>query len=602
MNILRFVVVCIFTLAASYEARGVARITGTIRDASGAAVSGAEVFLLTPALTTVAASRADAQGAFALEAPTAGNFVLLVRAPAFDEVRRPVVIVDGQPVRPIVIVLEVGALAEDVTVTASGESVDDLRRAAHPVNVINAEEIADRVKTVMAQAVESEAGVALQRTSPTMAGVFVRGLTGNKVNVFVDGVRYSNGAQRGGVSTFLDLLEPEAIETIEIVRGPSSAQYGSDALGGSIQFFSRPPSLGVQGGGRWRGWLTANAGSAHRTGGGSALLGYTGPTLGMTATVGGRGTGRVRTGGGIDSHAAVTRFLGVPSDLLMDERLPDTGFHQAGGAVRANWVPSANTQLVASYMRSAQDGGDRYDQLLGGDGNLISELNALSLDLFSLRLERAAVGPFDHLSLTYSLNSQREERVNQGGNGSRTATIGHEPERTTVHGAQASFTKTLSPRQTLTVGGDTYFERLTSDAFNVNPSNGAVSARRPRIPDNATFTQGGVYAQTTFDVAPDRLRLTGAARWGGARYRADAADSPAGSAPLWPSDSLDVADVTFRAAAVVTPNDSWSVLLSVSRGFRAPHMTDLGTLGLTGSGFEVAAPDVAGLNGTVGST
>ena len=41
---------------------------------------------------------------------------------------------------------------------------------------------------------------------------------------------------------------------------------------------------------------------------------------------------------------------------------------------------------------------------------------------------------------------------------------------------------------------------------------------------------------------------------------------------------------------------------NVSRGFRAPHITDLGTLGLTGSGFEVAAPDVAGLGGTVGST
>ena len=41
---------------------------------------------------------------------------------------------------------------------------------------------------------------------------------------------------------------------------------------------------------------------------------------------------------------------------------------------------------------------------------------------------------------------------------------------------------------------------------------------------------------------------------------------------------------------------------NLSRGFRAPHITDLGTLGLTGSGFEVAAPDVAGLGGTVGST
>jgi hemoglobin/transferrin/lactoferrin receptor protein len=328
-----------------------------------------------------------------------------------------------------------------------------------------------------------------------------------------------------------------------------------------------------------------------------------GTKLGMTATVGGRKAGRIRTGDGIDSHAAVTRFLGIASDRLMDERLPDTGFHQFGGSVRANWVPSPDMQIVASYLRSSQDGGKRYDQLLGGDGNLIAELNELSLDLFSARLERAGVGPFEQMSVTYSINSQREERVNQGGNGSRTATIGHEPERTTVHGLQSVLTHQLAERASLSIGGDVYFERLTSDAFNVNPVTGVETPRRPRVPDNARFMQGGLYAQTIFEAIPDRVKLTGAARWGGARYRAEAADSPVvGGSPLWPDDRLDVSDITFRAAAVMTPADEWGFMVSASRGFRAPHMTDLGTLGLTGSGFEVAAPDVAGLNGTVGRT
>ena len=77
----------------------------------------------------------------------------------------------------------------------------------------------------------------------------------------------------------------------------------------------------------------------------------------------------------------------------------------------------------------------RYDQLLGGDGNLISDLNDLSLDLVLAHgSSGSGAGWFDDASVTYSLNSQREERVNQGGNGNPTATIGHEPERTTVHG------------------------------------------------------------------------------------------------------------------------------------------------------------------------
>jgi len=60
--------------------------------------------------------------------------------------------------------------------------------------------------------------------------------------------------------------------------------------------------------------------------------------------------------------------------------------------------------------------------------------------------------------------------------------------------------------------------------------------------------------------------------------------------------------MTFRAGAIMTPADRWTLVVSASRGFRAPHMTDLGTLGLTGAGFEVASPDVEGMNGLVGTT
>ena len=593
---------CLTVLLGMMTVGAAGNITGNVRDSSGAAVHNAEVLLATPGMAVVATARSDADGRFTIVAPVTGRYLLIVRAPAFGESRQAVT-VDGSSSDPVSIVLQIGGFEEEVTVSAIRDHVDSLRVAAQPVNVITAEEIAERVQTVVAQAVQGEAGVQLQRTSPTMAGIFVRGLTGNKVNVFIDGVRYSNGAQRGGVNTFLDLIEPEALATIEVLRGPSSAQYGSDALGGSIHFFSKPPSLGVEGSPRWGGTGVISTGTGHRYGGGAATAAYRGNGIGVTGTFSGRSVGRIRTGDGVDSHAAVTRFLGVASDVLMDDRLPDTGFGQVGGVARANWMLNGSTSLVASYQRTFQDGGDRYDQLLGGDGNLISELNGLSLDLFSARVERLNLGPFEHAALTYSVNSQREERVNQGGNGNPTATIGYEPERTTVNGVHGALTSQLSQRQTLTVGGDVYFEKLTSEAFNVNPVSNAVSPRRPRVPDGATFRQGGVYAQTAYEAMPDRVRVVGSLRFGGASYEARAADSPiVNDAPLWPDDSLGVSDVTFRAAAVMTPDDTWTIVGSVSRGFRAPHMTDLGTLGLTGSGFEVAAPDVAGLNGTVGTT
>ena len=577
-------------------------ITGIVRDPSGAPVSNATVVVLTAEQTVVGAARTDAQGRFSIEVPTPGRYLLVASLPQLGESRTALDVMDGGA-SSLEIILRLNPLREDVTVTASPNVVDVVRRAGQPVNIVDTNDIATRVTTAVAQAVQGEPGVELQQTSPTMAGVFVRGLTGNKVNVFVDGVRYSNGAQRGGVNTFLDLIEPGALDTIEILRGPSSAQYGSDALGGSIQFLTRPPVLGIEGPPRFGGNAGASLGTAHRFGGGQAFASYSASSFGIVGSLSGRNVGLIRPGGGVDSHAAVTRFFGLPSDTLMDDRLPDTSFHQYGGSGRAQWATSSNTRTSFSYARTFEDDGDRYDQLLGGDGNLIAELNGLSLDLFSARLEALGAAGFDHASFTYSLNSQREERVNQGGNGNPTATVGHEPERTTAHGLQGVATKQLSARALLSFGGDVYFERLTSEAFNVSPATGTVSPRRPRVPDGATFTQGGIYAQSSYDLTPDKVRLVGSIRFGGASYEARASDSPLVSGqPLWPDDSLAAFDTTFRVAGVLTPAEPWTVLLSISRGFRAPHMTDLGTLGLTGSGYEVAAPDVAGLGGTVGST
>lgn len=586
--------------ATTYASAG---LTGTVTDAQGKAVAGASVSVLTSDRTSVASATTDAGGKFTIPALANGSYLVIVIKGAFAESRTAVTIVAGTTTTAD-ITLQVASINDDVTVTASRDAVEIVGRTGQPVNVVTEDEIADRAKTVVAQAIENEAGVALQRTSSSMAGIFIRGLVGNKVNVFVDGVRFSNGAQRGGVSTFLDLVEAGSLDSIEILRGPSSDQYGSDALGGSIQFLTKAPGISPSGH-HVGGSMSVSGGTAHRNGGGAAFLSFMGPQVGVTGSVSGRNTGLFRSGGGFDSHAAVTRFFGVRSDTLMSERLPNTGFSQYGGQVRLTYVPSANTQFVTSYMRTNQNGADRYDQLLGGDGNLISELNNLSLDFFTARLERLGAGPFQHVAVSFGINRQIEERVNQGGQGSSTATIGHEPETTMSRSLAVSALRQISNRASFSLGGDMQWERLTSDAFNVTPATGAISIRRPRIPSNASFRQGGVYAQTTFDAVPNKVRLVGAMRYGTATYSARATDAPIVSGvALWPDDSLTTSGVGFRASAIFTPVDRWTFSGLVSRGFRAPHMTDLGTLGLTGSGFEVAAADLraANLSGTVGTT
>ncbi len=593
------VLVCAMACAAgTARAEDGARIEGVVRDAQGAVVPAADVTLRTAQQAVVATTQTDAQGRFKFEDVARGSYLLVVVAPGLTE--RRVAVETGE--KAVEVTLGVGGLHQEVTVTGTPGRIESTQGAAQSVVVIGAEELERRAKSVVAQVAEGSPGVHLQQTSPTIGGIFVRGLTGNKVNVFVDGVRYSTSAMRGGINTFLNLIDPTSVEAVEILRGPSSAQYGSDSLGGSVQFLTRTPAL-TAGAPAFHARTSTFFNSADAGFGTNLTASYAAKKFGVLANVAGRRTNGLLVGQGRDSHAAVTRFFGLPSTILVDGRLPGTSFTQYGGMFRVNWTPVTGTSLTANYLRGQQDGGRRYDQLLGGDGNLVADLRNLMNDLFYVRIDRARAGWLDDVVLTYSFNAQREERVNQGGNGNPNGAITHERERMRAHGVSGMAMKQWNARLSSLLGAEYYHERIGAPAFAFNPVSSAITLTRPRVPHNAQYKSGGIYLQNIVELVPRKLRLVGNVRYSAASYRARAADSPlVGGLPLWPDDSLRASDWTGRVGVSFTPVEKLTLAANISRGFRAPHMTDLGTLGITGSGFEVAARDIAGLNGTVGST
>ena len=591
----------LFSLAPISLARETGGISGSVRDESGAVVADATVSLLNAQRTIIATTNTDAQGRFSFSDIPVGSYELFVTSKGFTEQRR--AITARQAAENVEITLEPGPITETVTVTAVPGTVESIESVSQQVNLINEREIEERAKSVIAQVATEEVGIHLQRTSPTVSGVFVRGLTGNKVNVFIDGIRYSTSTQRGGVSSFFNLIEPTSIQALEVLRGPNSAQYGSDSIGGSLQFLTRLPRYTPQGDNA-HGRVGVFFNSADAGFGSNLSTSFATRNFGLLVNVAGHRANTLRTGHERDSHNAVTRFFNLSSDLVIDDRTPDTAFTQYGGMIKMNYSPTFGSQLTANYIRSHIDGGKRWDQLLGGDGNLVADLRNFMLDLFYLKYDNVRVGWLDSVTLTYSFNSQREERVNQGGNGNPRASINHEYERTNVHGFQAQASKLVGTRQSFLFGADYYQDRLHSPSFGVNPVTEVSTLRRPRVPDNARYDKVGAFIQDVFDVIPEKLRLIGNVRYNVASYKARTEDSPLlpNGRRLWPSDSLRVDDWTYRAGVVVTPVEGLSLLANFSRGFRAPHLTDLDTLGLTGSGFEVPANEVASRGATIGTT
>ncbi len=577
------------------------KITGTVKDPDGATVSGVEVLLLLPNQAVLRATVTDANGSFTLENIEPGDYQVNVERTGFVRYRSAVHLTHGNA-KELILVLAVNPIAEQVTVTAEAGQVADTRNVDTQVNVINEKKILERATEVVAQVVDEEPGVNLQRTSPSLSAVFVRGLTGRNVAVFVDGVRYTTSAQRGGVGTFFSLIEPSSLDTVEVLRGPNSSQYGSDVHGGVVNFISQAP---IYGGAKSEFHGNANAFYTSPTNGvgGNALLTYGTKAYGLLLNMSARRISTSRPGTGLDYHAAVTRYLGLPSDVF-GTRLPDTGFTQYGGLVRTNFNLDNNTQVLFSYARNQQDNGKRYDQLLGGDGNNIADLRNLMTDTFYARLFKQKLGIFDNGSFTFSYNGQREERINQGGQGNPVGAITNQRERTNVLGFNFYLDKQTGERNTLLFGADVYRDKINAPAFTYDPATRTTTNSRPRIPNGARYLSYGFFAQDNFTAIPDRLRISAALRYNVASYESRAVNAALDSngRPLFPDDSARFSALSGRIGAVVNVVGGFDIAAKYTSGFRAPNTTDLGLIGLVGNGFEVDATTAASRSGFIGTT
>ncbi len=130
----------------------------------------------------------------------------------------------------------------EIVVSASRfeEPVKDI---AQPVEVIKSKDLAFINQPTSAEVLQSTGNVMVQKSQQGGGSPIIRGFETNKVLIVVDGVRMNNAIYRGGHLQNVITLDHAIMEKVEIVFGPGSVVYGSDALGGVMHFYTRDPSL-----------------------------------------------------------------------------------------------------------------------------------------------------------------------------------------------------------------------------------------------------------------------------------------------------------------------------------------------------------------------
>lgn len=581
-------------------------LRGAVFDASGAAVEGALVTLTTGDNVALKATATDAEGRFALLSPPSGAYVLTVRKSGFEEIREVIEAGNGEANRRIV--LRVEAASETVTVTAvRGGEAQSVQDTSEFVTTLRHGRMSDRTFLFLPQALKQEPGVFLQQTSTSQGSPFVRGLTGQYVVNFIDGIRFNDAIFRPGANQYTALIQPFFLDGVEILHGPMSVQYGSDAIGGAVGALSSPAALG-DGKFTWMGSNEAFFNSGDRSAGSGLRLGGSGKRWGFSGAGTMMNVEDLRTGGAIDSHSVVTRLLGISSRVLGD-RLRQTGFMQYGAQLSSLFALSDRAVLTFNYMRGQQLNAQRFDQLDGGAGNLIAGFDPQILDFAVLRYRRAPTGPLDSVSGSLSYLSIRDDRTSQSINNKTGihSPIQREYNLDRTMGLVGQFATHLGTRNAIAAGTEYYDDFIESTRRDSAWSNSTrdfttVSVARGRFPNHARYRSVGLFAVDTVRLLPERLIGRVGLRYSRVGYRQTPDGNPVSSSgvPGVPRFHTTFEDLTYHAGGVLRIANPVNLTGNFSRGFRAPNVNDMGSIGLSGAGFEVSPEESVRLNAKAG--
>lgn len=213
-------------------ADGNAAVRGTITDPVGAVVAGAKVELLQK-LAVAASTTSDSQGRYQFTSIAAGHYRVRASAPTLATQESAPFYV-GNSTAEINLTLNIGPRSEEIVVSATGTAMP-LSQVGASVSVITRDQFQNKLDVF--DPLRQLPGVQVEQSGQhgTNASLFVRGGNSNANKVLLDGIPIND---IGGIANFGDIATT-GIEQLEVLRGPNSVLYGSDALAGVVNLTTR---------------------------------------------------------------------------------------------------------------------------------------------------------------------------------------------------------------------------------------------------------------------------------------------------------------------------------------------------------------------------
>jgi hemoglobin/transferrin/lactoferrin receptor protein len=455
------------------------------------------------------------------------------------------------------------------------------RDVPNKITTISPKEMQLQNPQTAADMLETTGMVFVQKSQLGGGSPMIRGFATNRVLITVDGVRMNTAIFRSGNVQNVISLDPFAVENTEVVFGPGSTIYGSDAIGGVMNFYTLTPSLSsgektlITGSGTMRYSSANNEGTVHA----DVNIGLNKWAFLSSFTYSSYGNLRMGKNGPNEylRNTFVRRINGRDSVVTNPDPLVQvpSGYDQYNIMQKVRFAPNQNWDINYSFHYSETSAFSRYDRLIRPRGNSFRSaewaygpqvwmLNKLKINLFD------QYQMFDQMTVRLAHQLFEETRIDRDFNDPNRRT---RVEQVNAYSANVDMEKKINGNGRLFYGLEYIFNGVGSVGRDTNIVTNESARASSRYPDGSDWQSYAAYASYQYK-ATDKLTIQLSSRYNqvGLNAEFDRTFYP------FPFENANINSGAFTGSVgvVYNPREDWQIGTNLSTGFRSPNIDDIG--------------------------
>jgi len=471
----------------------------------------------------------------------------------------------------------------EVIVSANRWEEDKIETPAR-IEDLKKKDIAFQNPQTAADALEATGYVFVQKSQMAGGSPSLRGFATNRVMLVVDGVRMNNAIFRSGNLQNVISVDANALENAEVLFGPGAVMYGSDAIGGVMDFHTLKPKFADSTGktffagnvmGRYSSANTEKTGHIDFNLATKKWSFLTSVTYAdyedlRAGSVGNRYFLRPsyqRTINGKDSM-----FANTDSALQIN-----SAFSQLNLMQKIHFKPNAQWQIDYNGHYSASSNSPRYDRLVldaNADGILDNAEWYYGPQLWMMHhmvLKNTSSTMFyDQIKVGAAYQNYQESRHDRRFNSKQ---LRNQFERVDALSLNLDLDKKLNEKLALFYGAEAVYNKVGSTAYRKHIVSLVETPSTTRYPNGSTWEAYGAYASLKYKASP-KLILHLGARYSYYKIKAEF-DTTVFPLPFDAAQNSNGA-LNGSVGMVLNPVRSFQLYVNASTGFRAPNIDDMG--------------------------